>query len=110
MLRSDRRRNCRQDRTSQRRMGKTVEEGLKAMSSRFESGLIFIVICLAASSAFAQQQRRDKPSPKAAGVEAKDPLKQAAELFEAGQNAHQKGELEKAVGLYAEALERDPSL
>jgi len=80
------------------------------MSSTFKSGLVFIAICLVASSAFAQQQRRNKPSPKAAEAEAKDPLKLAAESFEAGQNAHQKGELEKAVGLYTEALERDPSL
>ncbi|HEV2665747.1 MAG TPA: tetratricopeptide repeat protein, partial [Blastocatellia bacterium] len=80
------------------------------MSSARTAGLILIVVCLAVSSALAQQQRRGRPAPKTAGGEAKDPREQAAELFEAGQNAHQKGELEKAVGLYGEALERDPSL
>jgi len=33
-----------------------------------------------------------------------------AKLFEAGQNAHQQGELEKAVELYTEALKIDPSV
>lgn len=81
------------------------------ISSTLKAGLILIVVCLAVSSASAQQPgRRGKPPAKTAGVEAKDPREQAAELFEAGQNAHQKGELEKAVGLYGEALERDPSL
>jgi tetratricopeptide (TPR) repeat protein len=80
------------------------------MSSARKAGLIFIAVCLAVSSASAQQQRRGKPAQKNAEAEAKDQLKQAAELFEAGQNEHQKGELEKAVGLYGEALERDPSL
>ncbi len=73
-------------------------------------GLIFIVICLAASFTFAQQPGRGKPAPKTVEVEVKDPLKQAAALFEAGQNAHQRGELERAVELYGEALKRDPSL
>src|SRR5262245_27744896 len=80
------------------------------MPSARTAGLIFITICLAASSTTARQQRRAKPSAKTAGTEAKDPLREAAELFEAGQVAHQKGELEKAVALYGEALERDPSL
>ncbi len=80
------------------------------MSSARTAVLIFIVICLAASSAPARQQRRGKPPAKVAGAEAKDQGEQAAELYEAGQNAHQKGELEKAVELYSQALERDPSL
>ena len=80
------------------------------MSSVRTPGLIFIVICLAASFTFAQQPGRGKPAPKTVEVEVKDPLKQAAALFEAGQNAHQRGELERAVELYGEALKRDPSL
>jgi tetratricopeptide (TPR) repeat protein len=80
------------------------------MSSARTAGLILIVLCLAVSSAPAKQQRRGKPPAKTASAEAKDPREQAAELFEAGQSAHQKGELEKAVGLYGDALERDPSL
>src|SRR5215510_1536379 len=80
------------------------------MSSSRTVGLLFIVICLGASSTFAQQSGRGKQAAKSAEVEAKDPAKQAAALFEAGQNAHQKGELEKAVELYGEALGLDPSL
>src|SRR5215813_6542356 len=80
------------------------------MSSSRTASLILIGVCLAASSTFAQQSGRGKQAAKSAEVEAKDPLKQAAALFEAGQNAHQKGELEKAVELYGEALGRDPSL
>lgn len=80
------------------------------MSSVRTTGLICIVICLAASSTFAQQPGRGKPATKNVEVEDKDPLKQAAALFAAGQNAHQRGELEKAVELYGEALKRDPSL
>ena len=79
------------------------------MSSSRTAGLLLIAICLAASHTLAQPGR-GKPAAKTAQVEAKDPIKQAAELFEAGQNAHQKGELEKAVELYGEALGRDPSL
>src|SRR5882672_5083909 len=80
------------------------------MSSARTASLIFIAICLAVSSTTARQQRRGKAPAKTAEAAAQDPREQAAELFEAGQNAHQKGELEKAVGLYGEALERDPSL
>src|SRR6266545_4207445 len=80
------------------------------MSSARTASLIFIAICLAASFTTAQQQRRGKPPAKTAEGDAKDTRERAAELFEAGQSAHQKGELEKAVGLYGEALERDPSL
>jgi outer membrane protein assembly factor BamD (BamD/ComL family) len=61
--------------------------------------LIFIAVCLAVPSTTAQPQRRGKPPAKTAEAEAKDSSKQAAELYEAGQSAHQKGELEKAVEL-----------
>src|SRR5262249_39147718 len=39
-----------------------------------------------------------------------DSAKQAEALFEAGQNEHQKGDLQKAIELYSKALERDPDL
>jgi tetratricopeptide (TPR) repeat protein len=80
------------------------------MSSTRTAGLIFMAICLAASSTIAQQQKRGKPPAKTAEADAKGAREQATELFEAGQSAHQKGELEKAIGLYGEALERDASL
>ncbi|MFN0087090.1 MAG: tetratricopeptide repeat protein [Blastocatellia bacterium] len=56
------------------------------------------------------QAARAKPAPKAADAQSREPGKQAEALFEAGQNAHAKGELERAIGHYTEALERDPSL
>jgi tetratricopeptide (TPR) repeat protein len=80
------------------------------MSSARTASLIFIAICLAVSSTIAQQQKRGKPPAKTAEVEEKDLSEKAAELFEAGQTAHQKGDLEKAVELYGEALKHDPSL
>jgi len=59
----------------------------------------------------AQQGTKPAPSrPKTVEVEVKDPLQQAGALFEAGQKAHQSGDLEKAIELYAEALKRDASL
>jgi tetratricopeptide (TPR) repeat protein len=70
---------------------------------------IFVaLLALGSFPAFAQ-----KPRPKAPGtvdVPVKDPVQQAAAIFEAAQNAHQTGDLEKAVTLYSEALSRDPSL
>src|SRR5262245_45505225 len=80
------------------------------MSTARTAGLIFIAICLAASPATAQQQRRGKPPAKTAEGDAKDTRERAAYYLEAGQSAYHKGKLEKAVGLYGEALERDPSL
>jgi tetratricopeptide (TPR) repeat protein len=80
------------------------------MSSARTAALIFIAACLAVSSTTAQPQRRGKVPAKNAEVQEQARREKAAELFEAGQNAHQKGELEKAVGLYGEALEQDPSL
>src|SRR5687767_12129725 len=68
-----------------------LRSNMNTISAR-TAGLAFVVICLAFSSTNAQQQRRGKPPAKTAGVEQKDPAEIAAELFEAGQNAHQKGE------------------
>jgi tetratricopeptide (TPR) repeat protein len=53
------------------------------------------------------QQPRKAPARTAP---AEDPLKQAESLYEAGQNAHQQGDLPKAIELYSEALKRDPDL
>ena len=39
-----------------------------------------------------------------------DKVARGAELFEAGQNAHERGDLEKAVGLYGDALKMDGTL
>jgi tetratricopeptide (TPR) repeat protein len=80
------------------------------MTPVLKAGLFIIAICLAASSTYAQQPGLGKPATKNTDAEVNDSLKQAAALFEAGQNAHQKGELEKAIEHYSEALKRDPSL
>lgn len=47
---------------------------------------------------------------KTVDVEIKDPLQQAALLFEAAQSAHQSGDLEKAIEYYGEAVKRNPTL
>jgi tetratricopeptide (TPR) repeat protein len=68
--------------------------------------ILFALLALASLPANAQ-----KPRPKGpVNVEVKDPAQQAAAIFDAAQNAHQAGDLEKAVTLYSEALTRDPSL
>ena len=80
------------------------------MSSTLKTSLILIAACLAASYSFAQRPVRGKPAAKTVEAEVKDSAKQAASLFEAGQNEHQKGDLQKAIELYSEALKRDPDL
>ena len=78
-----------------------------------ETILFVIMLCGAVPLAYAQQPGRTKPPgsrPKTVEVEVKDPIQQAAVLFDAGQKAHEAGQLEKAVQLYGEALQRDPSL
>ncbi len=86
----------------------------KTMSSIVKAKLIFIAACLAVAPAFGQQPGRGKPAAKTGGAEkkaeAQDPLKQAAALFEAGQAAHQRGELEQALAYYNDALKHDPAL
>jgi tetratricopeptide (TPR) repeat protein len=47
---------------------------------------------------------------KATDLWPQDPQQQAAALFEAGQKAHQSGDLAKAVEYYGEALKLDPGL
>jgi tetratricopeptide (TPR) repeat protein len=76
------------------------------MSPVFRSSLYIIALFLSLSPAEAQQTGKSIPK-KAGAVEAE---KQAADLFEAGQNAHQSGDLNKAIELYGDALKRDPSL
>lgn len=72
--------------------------------------LVLVAICLSDSPAAAQQPGRGKQTAKTTGGETSDPQKQAAALFESGQNAHQSGDLNKAIEIYGEALKRDPSL
>lgn len=72
--------------------------------------LTVLVLFLLAVAAFAQPPRRPKPAPAQATNKAEDKTQKAAELFDAAQNAHQAGDLAKAVELYSQALENDPEL
>jgi tetratricopeptide (TPR) repeat protein len=70
----------------------------------------FLVLSLLALAASAQPPRRTKPAPAQAANKAEDKTQKATELFDAAQNAHQAGDLGKAVELYGQALENDPEL
>ena len=76
------------------------------MPQLFRSSLYITILLLLLLPAEAQQTGKSIPK-KTGAVEAQ---KQAADLFEAGQNAHQSGDLNKAIELYGDALKRDPSL
>lgn len=81
------------------------------MPHTFKPILLIAILMLAFTNGLAQSERRTKPAPKPAAPEkTEDKTQEAAELFNAAQNAHQAGELAKAVELYGKALERDPEL
>lgn len=75
---------------------------------RILAGMLALAVGAAAASVSFAQTPRAKPPTTAAPTQ--DPAQQAAALFEAGQQAHQRGELEKAIALYGEALKLDPEL
>jgi tetratricopeptide (TPR) repeat protein len=69
-----------------------------------------IIVCSSVVSIdYAQQTGRSRPAVKKAEAAESGSRKEAAALFEAGQNAHQSGDLQKAIGMYAEALKHDSS-
>jgi tetratricopeptide (TPR) repeat protein len=68
-----------------------------------------IIIASAVSIVYGQQTNRSRPEVKKTKPESSDPQKEATELFETGQNAHQSGDLKKAIEMYTEALKQDPS-
>lgn len=80
------------------------------MSSIAKSTLIIVALLLGGLSVHGQQNGQQKQPAKKTESEIKDSGKLAETLFESGQNAHQKGDLEKAIGLYTEALKLDPEL
>jgi tetratricopeptide (TPR) repeat protein len=80
------------------------------MLSILRASLMIAVLCLLLPVVWAQPQGRGKPAPKNAQAENPDSQKRASDLFEAGQTAHQSGDLNKAVELYREALKRDSAL
>jgi len=77
--------------------------------SIFKSILLTAVVLLAALVAVAQPERKAKPVPQPVS-QTQDKTKEASEIFDAAQNAHQAGDLDKAVELYGKALEHDPEL
>jgi len=78
--------------------------------SFFFKTILLGAVALSAITAFAQPERKSRPAPRPAPAEAQDKSKEAATLFDAAQNAHQAGDLAKAVELYGKALALDPEL
>jgi tetratricopeptide (TPR) repeat protein len=71
---------------------------------------LFIIISLLPLVCVAQSKQPDNPAAKNVESESNNTHKQVAALFEAGQAAHERGELEKAIENYMAALKLDPSL
>lgn len=77
----------------------------------FNPVLFGAIVLVAGMTITAQTARKPKPGPKPAeAAPAQDKTKEAAEAFEAAQNAHQAGDLNKAVELYGKAITLDPDL
>lgn len=77
------------------------------MSKPILASLLIVLMAVAAS---AQPARQTKPAPKPVAPTTEDKSEQAATLFDAGQRAHEAGDLAKAVELYGKALELDADL
>lgn len=76
----------------------------------FKPILTGAIVLLTVAVAFAQTGRITKPAPKPAQAKAEDKAEQAASMFDAGQRAHEAGDLPKAVEFYGKALELDAEL
>ena len=76
----------------------------------FKPILAGFLMLLAVVVAAAQPGRQTKPAPKPASTKSEDKAEQAASMFEAGQRAHEAGDLAKAVEFYGKALELDAEL
>ena len=73
--------------------------------------LTSLIILLTVVAVSAQTSRQTKPAPKPAQAQkSEDKAEQAASMFDAGQRAHEAGDLAKAVELYGKALELDSEL
>ncbi len=77
------------------------------MQITLKPAVILASIILLSAICLAQPQKGRKGGKPS---EAADATQKAASVFEAGQNAHQAGNLEEAIGLYGRALEMDPML
>ncbi|HKX27175.1 MAG TPA: tetratricopeptide repeat protein [Blastocatellia bacterium] len=80
------------------------------MSLIFRISLVAVICWWLVPGAPAQTPRRGQAAPKTREAEVVSAEQQAADLFEAGQNAHQAGDLPKAIQLYTDALKHDPQL
>ncbi|MFN0107723.1 MAG: tetratricopeptide repeat protein [Blastocatellia bacterium] len=91
--------------------GKFHQNGVDVFQVVKAISVFFLLVALVAI-ALAQPARQTKPTPKTAPqtAQAEDKSEQAATLFDAGQRAHEAGELVKAVELYSKALELDSEL
>lgn len=76
----------------------------------FKTILTLSILLLTVAAVSAQSTRQTKPAAKPAQAQAEDKSEQAAKLFDAGQRAHEAGDLAKAVELYGKALELDAEL
>lgn len=76
----------------------------------FKPILTGLIVLLAVVTVTAQPGRTTKPAPKPAQAKTEDKTGQAASMFDAGQRAHEAGDLSKAAEFYGKALELDPEL
>lgn len=76
----------------------------------FKPILTGLIVLLTLTTVSAQPGRTTKPAPKPAQAKTEDKAEQAASMFDAGQRAHEAGDLAKAVEFYGKALELDAEL
>ncbi len=76
----------------------------------FKPILTGLIVLLAVVTVSAQPGRTTKPAPKPAQSKTEDKAEQAASMFDAGQRAHEAGDLAKAVEFYGKAIELDAEL
>ncbi len=77
----------------------------------FKPILTSLFVLLTGAAVSAQPARQTKPAPKPAPTQkAEEKAEQGASMFDAGQRAHEAGDLAKAVEFYSKALELDPEL
>jgi tetratricopeptide (TPR) repeat protein len=72
--------------------------------------VLVCILCLMPALVTAQSKAPKQTNPETAANIEDENLRKAAELFELGQSAHQRGEFEKALEHYAAALKYDSSL
>jgi tetratricopeptide (TPR) repeat protein len=81
-----------------------------SFSKRRQIVVLAIWLGLVSLPTFAQAKRPENPTPSRRSGEESENARKAAGLFESGQDAHQRGDFEKAIEHYTNALKYDPSL